>query len=115
MTKFLISIVEPEWDPAAVTEEEWASTGRLHNAFAEGVRAAGGQVLSGEALQPAKAGFRLDPLLKDPTTAPLDDTETVVTGFYLIELPDDADAAAVISRCPTDGHLDVRPIMELPD
>ncbi|MEO6115224.1 MAG: hypothetical protein ABIP33_02470 [Pseudolysinimonas sp.] len=112
--KFLINIVESEWDPDAVTEADWADTWKLHNAFTEAVAAAGGTVLGGEALAPAAEGYRIDPLLKDAPVGALEDAAEVITGYYLIELPDDADAAAVIGHCPTGGHLDVRPVAELP-
>ncbi len=112
--RFLITIVESEWDPDAVSEDDWADTWKQHNAFTDAVTAAGGTVLAGEALRPASEGYRIDPLLKDAPMGALDDTEEVITGFYLIELPEDADAEAVIGRCPTGGHLDVRPVAELP-
>jgi hypothetical protein len=113
-TKYLITIVEPEWDPEAVTEEDWADTWKKHGAFADAVAAAGGSVLAGEALQPAADGYRIDPLLAGAPLSALETSDEVVTGFYLIELPDDADATAVIGHCPTGGHLDVRPVAELP-
>jgi hypothetical protein len=113
-TKFLITIVESEWDPDAVTEEDWATEWAKHTAFTDAVTAAGGSVLAGEALEPAQQGYRIDPLLRDAPVGPLERTDEPITGFYLIELPDDADAAAVIAHCPTDGHLEVRPVAELP-
>lgn len=114
-TKFLITIVEAEWDPDAVTEEDWASEWAKHTAFSEAVAAAGGSVLASEALEPARQGYRIDPLLRDAPVGALEGSDELTTGFYLIELPDDAPATAVIANCPTGGHLEVRPVADLPE
>lgn len=115
MTKYFLTIVEPEWDPTQFSSDDFDEAWKLHNAFSAAIRDAGGTVLGGEALQPAKVGYRIDARLKDPAVGSLDDTTDVVTGFYLVELPDDADPVPIFALCPSDGHVDVRLVADLPD
>lgn len=115
--KYLILIMEPEWDSATVTEEQHANAGKVHGAFAAAVAAAGATILGGEALQGEKAGFSVVPA-KDGTppvytNGPLIETTEVLSGYYLIETDTLETARELAALCPTDGRIEVRPVWNM--
>lgn len=59
--QYLLLIVEPEWDSANVSEQDFAEAMKAHGAFSAAVAAAGAKVLAGEALQSASSGFSVTP------------------------------------------------------
>ena len=115
--KFVVFIVETAWDPAVVTEAEWAEAMQQHQAFTDAVEAAGAQVLSGEALQPESAAVRIDPAVGDRpavfTDGPFGDARGVVTGYYTISARDAAQARELAALAPTTGHIELYPILDL--
>jgi hypothetical protein len=118
--QYVILIMECEWEGVdADPDYDWDEAWSHHNAFRDAVTAAGGTVIDGDALQPAKHAFRIDPGTDGAapliTDGPFAETKELVSGYYKIELPDDADVRAVAATCPTDGWLEVYPVAELPD
>ena len=123
--QYVILIMEPGWSGVdADPDYDWDAAWSQHNAFRDAVVAAGGKVVDGDALQPSKWAFRIDPRPEGEapliTDGPFTESKEVIAGYYKIELPDDADVRAVAATCPTgscptDGWLEVYPVAELPD
>lgn len=114
---YLVFIVEPEWDPAETSETEWAATADAHRAFSQAVRDAGCQVLDGDALQPPAAAVRIQPATDGHpaifTDGPFGETKELVTGYYKITARDLAQARELAALCPTGGHIEVWPILDV--
>ena len=114
--EFVLFIVEPEWDPATVTAEDWSTAMQAHNAFSAAVVAAGGEIVGGDALSGQKDAVRIDPA-KDGSPAvftdgPFGETKEVVTGFYKIRVNDAAQARELAALCPTDGWIELYPVLD---
>ncbi|WP_051389005.1 YciI family protein [Arthrobacter sp. 35W] len=115
MTKqYVAVIVEGEFDPSLVTEKLWNDTMAAHGAFAAAVEAAGGRVISTGGLDAAHAvsihpGQDGGPAVF--TDGPFAEAKEVNHGFYLLELPDDADVHALAAMIPSGGHVDLYPVM----
>ncbi|HZG90417.1 MAG TPA: YciI family protein [Pseudonocardia sp.] len=105
--------------------EEWYDTAdeqgvvdemRLHEEFMAAVRAAGAEVVGGEALERSSSASTVrrgaDGAMV--TDGPFADTKEALGGFYVIEAPDLDVALRLAAACPA-GNIEVRPIMELPD
>jgi len=114
--QYMIFIVEPEWDPADYSAEDFQATADQHRAFAAAVEEAGGKVLSSEALQPSATAVRITPATADRdavfTDGPFPELKELVTGYYLVELPDQATARKVAALCPTAGRLELWPVFD---
>jgi hypothetical protein len=114
--EFIVMIVEPDWDPAKVTEEQWAESMKGHGAFAQAVADAGAQILGGDALQPSSAAVRITPG-KDGkpvfTDGPFSETKEVVSGYYKIGARDEAQARELAALCPTTGWIELYPVLQL--
>ncbi len=113
--KFVILIVEPEWDPSTATQEDWAAAMAAHGAFAAAVEAAGARILGGEALMPPRASTRITPADGSRpvvfTDGPFPEVKEVVSGFYTLEVADREQALALAAQCPTGGYVEVTPVM----
>ena len=117
MDEFLILIVEEEWDMAAVTDEMWEREGNAHRAFAKAVRDAGCEVVTSNALVDSVDATRIDPA-KDGapavfTDGPFSESKEVVSGYYIITAHDGEEAKRLAALCPTAGHLELHPILDL--
>jgi hypothetical protein len=114
--EYVVFIVESEWNPAQVTEEEWTSMMRQHRAFAEAVAAAGAQLLGGDALQPESAAVRITPATDGKpavfTDGPFGELREVVTGYYKLGVKDAAQARELAALVPTTGHIELVPVMD---
>jgi hypothetical protein len=114
--QYMVFIVEPEWEPSEHSAAEFKAVGALHRAFAEAVHAAGGKVLSGNALQPSKAAVRIEPATATReavfTDGPFPEVKELVTGYYLIEVADKATARRLAALCPTAGRLELWPVFD---
>lgn len=114
--EYIVFIVESEWDPAQVTEQEWTDTMRQHRAFAEAVAAAGAQLLGGDALQPESAAVRITPARDGKpavfTDGPFGEVKEVVTGYYKLGVKDAAQARELAALVPTSGHIELFPVMD---
>lgn len=106
-------------------DEDWYDTAgeqgvvdevRLHEEFMAAVRAAGAEVVGGEALERSSAASTVrkgggESLVTD---GPFADTKEALGGFYVIDAPDLDVALRLARQCPA-GNVEVRPVMELPD
>ncbi|MCU1551483.1 MAG: hypothetical protein JWR36_2043 [Glaciihabitans sp.] len=114
--QFVIFIVEPEWDPATVTEEDWGKAMQAHAAFSQAVTEAGAEILGGDALSGQKSAVRIDPARDGSpavfTDGPFGETKEVVTGFYKIGAKDTAQARELAALCPTDGWIELYPVLD---
>ncbi len=115
--QYLVLIMDKEWDSATVTEAQHAEAQKAHGAFAAAVAAAGAKILGGEALQGENVGFSVTPA-KDGkpavyTNGPLTETTEVLSGYYVLEADTIEQARQLAALCPTDGHIEVRPIWNM--
>jgi hypothetical protein len=112
----MVLIVEPEWDPADYSAEEFKAVGDRHRAFAEAVAAAGGKVVDGNALQPSATAVRIAPATSTDeavfTDGPFPELKELVTGYYVIEAPDRDTARRLAALCPSDGRLEMWPVFD---
>ena len=115
--QYLVLIMDNEWDSATVTEAQQAEAQRAHGAFAAAVVAAGAKILGGEALQGQNVGFSVTPGMNGKpavyTNGPLTETTEVLSGYYVIEADTPEQARQLAALCPTDGHIEVRPIWNM--
>jgi hypothetical protein len=114
--EFIVMIVEPDWDPASVSEEQWAESMKSHGAFAQAVADAGAQILGGDALQPSSAAVRITPGPNGTavfTDGPFTETKEVVSGYYKIGARDAAQACELAALCPTTGWIELYPVLQL--
>jgi hypothetical protein len=111
---FLMYDAEDFYDTA--DEQAILDEMRLHEEFMAAVREAGASVLGGEALQPSSTASTVrrgdgGALVTD---GPFADTKEALGGFYVIEAPDLDVALRLAKVCPA-GHVEVRPVLEVPD
>jgi hypothetical protein len=112
MSKYLILIYEDEAAYDAVAPEAWAAMLDAHNAFAKAVVELGGQVLSGEALEPAATATAIRGGAL--TDGPFFETKEALGGFYVIDARDLDHALEISKRCPSGtGGVEVRPIRHI--
>jgi len=114
--EYIVFIVEPDWDPSQVSESEWTSVMRAHQAFAQAVRDAGAELLGGDALQPPKMAVRIQPATEGSpavfTDGPFGEIKEVVTGYYKLGVKDAAQARELAAQVPTSGHIELYPVMD---
>lgn len=114
--EYVLLIVEEEWDPSQVSEEQWSAAMQQHGAFAKAVEDAGAQILGGDALQPPSTAVRITPARGGSaavfTDGPFGETKEIVTGFYKLGVKDAAQARELAALCPTLGWIDLYPVME---
>jgi hypothetical protein len=112
---YIILIVEPEWDPATATQEDWAEAMAAHEAFGKAVAEAGARILDGDALMPSRTSTRIHPAGNggEPvlTDGPFPEVKEIVSGYYKLEVADRAQALELAAKCPTGGYVEVTPIM----
>jgi len=116
--QYLVFIVESEWDPATTTPEDWRKATEEHAAFSAAVRAAGAEVVDGEALETKNRAISIRPAsAAGPavfTDGPFGETKELITGYYKIKTRDLAQAKELAALCPTGGHIELWPVMTLP-
>jgi hypothetical protein len=112
----MVLIIEPEWDPAQHSPEEFQAMGKQHRAFAEAVRAAGAKILDGDALAPSKEAVRIRPAQDGSpavfTDGPFPELKELVTGYYKIEVSDAQQARQLAALCPTGDRIELYPIFD---
>jgi hypothetical protein len=116
MPKYFIGIVEDEAQYTTAGEADLGAVMAAHQDFAAAVTAAGGHILSGEALQPTPTATYLRGTRTESVRAmdnPLPEVKEVFGGFYLIDVPDDATALELAKKCPAyTGYIELRPVWE---
>jgi hypothetical protein len=114
--EYIILIVEQDWDPSSVTEDQWVSVMQAHGAFAKAVADAGAEILGGDALQPPASGVRITPARDGKpavfTDGPFADTKEFVTGYYKIKAKDAAQARELAALTPTSDRIELYPVMD---
>lgn len=115
--KYLLMIVESEWDESIVSNADHEEEMKKHGAFSAAVAAAGAKILGGEALTAQKNGFSVTPGQVGQaaiyTDGPLIETTEVISGYYIIETETPELARELAPLCPTGGRIEVRPIWNM--
>ena len=108
----------PGAEPTADTDHE--ATFSEHKAFQVAVTELGGRVVGGNALQSAKYGGVVAPGEGDRkvddavyTDSPYADSSELITGFYAVEVEDEAMARRVAALVPTGGTIEWRKIFPM--
>ncbi len=126
MTTYAYFIHEGDWDSDAYMPADGQTADGLSEdfgdfaAFEERVRELGGTIVGGQALQNARYGGRVSPgdgerreqdaVYTDGANPEL--TE-IVTGFYLIDVGDEAVARRIAAHVPTGGHVEWRRVFPM--
>ena len=114
--EYVLLIKEPNWDPAAMTEEQWQAGMAGHKAFQDAVAAAGEKIVASSALQPASAATKITPRDGDSplfTDGPFGETREVVTGFYNYTASTSDQARELAAIVPTGGWIELYPVLVL--
>jgi hypothetical protein len=115
--KYMILIVEPEWDEENATQGDWAEAMKGHAAFAEAVKTAGATIVNGDALGSGRHGVKIQPAQDGVpaqfTDGPFSETKEIVSGYYVIETKDLAQAKELAAQCPSGGWIELYPIIDL--
>ncbi len=110
MAQYLILIYESEEGYQNASPDVFQKVMAAHNRFAEQVGELGGQILSGNALQPTSTATTIRSDIV--TDGPFVETKEALGGYYLIEAKDLDQALAIGKLCPAMfGGVEVRPIM----
>lgn len=121
-------IREKDWDsdvlaqgPEAMTDEMAAAMAE-HGAFAEAVAAMGARLVGGSALHNAKHGGVVTPGAGDRkaedavfSDSPYADSSELITGFYLVEVDDEAQARSIAALVPTGNVIEWRKVVPMDD
>lgn len=124
---YIYLIREADWDsdrfmpggePAG--QEEMAATFGEHKAFQAAVEELGARVVGGNALQSAKHGGVVTPGQGDAkvddavyTDSPYADSSELITGYYALEVEDEAMARKVAAMVPTGGTIEWRKVFPM--
>lgn len=115
--KYMIMIMEPEWDEENATEADWAEAMKGHSAFAEAVKTAGATIVNGDALGSGRHGVKIQPAANGRpaqfTDGPFSETKEIVSGYYVIEARDLEQAKELAAQCPTGGWIELFPIIDI--
>lgn len=115
MPRYFLGIVEDQSAYAPGGPADFDEVMAAHSDFSASVRAAGGTVVSGEALAPTATflrGVRTDALVSIDN--PLPDLKETLGGYYLIDVPGDEVALELAGKCPAPyGYIELRPIWDL--
>ena len=115
--KYLLMIVEAEWDESSVSKAAYNEEMKKHGAFSAAVAEAGAKILGGEALTAKGKGFSVTPAGPGSaavyTDGPLVETTEVISGYYTIETETPELARKLAPLCPSRGRIDVRPIWNM--
>ena len=97
-----------------------AETFGEHQAFQAAVAELGARIVGGEALQSAKHGGVVTPGEDDAkvddavyTDSPYADSSELITGFYAVEVDDEATARKIAALVPTGGTIEWRKVFPI--
>ena len=124
---YIYLIRESDWDSdhflpggEPASEEEMAAAFGEHKAFQVAVEDLGARVVGGNALQSAKYGGIATPGEGDRkvedavyTDSPYADSSELITGFYAVEVADEAMARKVAAMVPTGGTIEWRKVFPI--
>lgn len=116
MPRYMFLLHDDESWFDTVSPESWADEMTKHRAFSDAVRAAGGSVLGGEALERSSLATTVDNTGDEPTVTdgPFIETKEVFGGYYVVDVADLDIAIALAKQCPG-GHVEIRPVMSTDD
>jgi len=121
---YIYLIRESDWDsdrflpggePAG--QDEMTATFGEHQAFQQAVAELGARIVGGEALQsakhggvvaPGKGGAKVEEAVY--TDSPYADSSELITGFYAVEVDDEATARKIAAMVPTSGTIEWRKV-----
>ena len=110
MPAYLLLLHERPADSAALSAAEIQDIIQAHQAWAEGLAAAG-QLLGGEKLtDDGGRHLRLQGATPVASDGPYAEAHDLIGGFYIVQAADDAAAEALASECP---HLQGRQWIEI--
>ncbi len=115
MAQYMYLIFGDESEMANATQEDWALMLKAHGEFAEQVTKLGGTITHGDALAPTAAATSVrgqstgSPSVTD---GPFVETKEALGGFYLIDAKDLDQAIAFAKLLPTNGGVEVRPVVD---
>ena len=105
----------PGGEPAG--QQEMADQFGAHKAFQAAVAELGARIVGGEALQSAKHGGVVTPGQGEARTddavytdSPYADSSELITGFYAVEVDDEATARSIAALVPTGGSIEWRKV-----
>ena len=124
---YIYLIRESDWDSdrflpggEPASQEEMAATFGEHQAFQAAVAELGARIVGGEALQSAKHGGVVTPGKGDAkvddavyTDSPYADSSELITGFYAVEVDDEATARKIAALVPTGGTIEWRKVFPI--
>src|SRR4051812_34010243 len=124
---YIYLIRENDWDsdhflpggePAG--QEEITAAFGAHKAFQAAVAELGARIVGGEALQSAKHGGVVAPRHGEAkvdeavyTDSPYADSSELITGFYAVEVDDEATARRIAALVPTGGTIEWRKVFPI--
>ena len=124
---YIYLIRESDWDSdrflpggEPASQQEMADTFGAHQAFQAAVAELGARMVGGEALQSAKHGGVVTPGKDDAklddavyTDSPYADSSELITGFYAVEVDDEATARKIAALVPTGGTIEWRKVFPI--
>ncbi|WP_431220891.1 YciI family protein [Leifsonia xyli] len=114
--EYVLLIREPNWDPDAMSAEDWQAGMAGHKAFQDAVAAAGEAIVASSALQEASRATRITPGADGApvfTSGPFGETSEVITGFYSFTASTPEQARELAALCPTKGWIELYPVLVL--
>jgi hypothetical protein len=116
MPLYMVNLWEDETAYAERGEANFDAVMKLHQQFSEAVKAAGGRVVTGEALRGIKsATFVADPGKPSATVIdnPLPEIKEQLGGFYILDVPDEQTAVELVKIAPAPyGFAELRPVWD---
>lgn len=122
---YIYLIRENDWDsdkylPGAEPADDAETAFSEHKDFQQAVAELGARIVGGNALQSAKYGGIATPGEGDHkvedavyTDSPYADSSELITGFYAVEVEDEATARKVAALVPTGGTIEWRKIFPM--
>jgi hypothetical protein len=114
--EYVLLIREPEWDPDAMTADEWRDGMAAHKTFQDAVAAAGERIVARNALQSAARATKIAPAGDGTplyTDGPFGETREVITGFYSFTASSPEQARELAALVPTGGWIELYPVLVL--
>ena len=115
MAQYMYLIFDDESKMAQATQEDWALMLKAHNDFQQKVADLGGTIIHGDALAPSSTATAVRGQLSGAPTVtdgPFAETKEALGGFYVIEASDLDQAIAFAKILPTNGGVEVRPVID---
>ena len=124
---YIYLIRESDWDSdrflpggEPASQEEMTATFGAHKAFQAAVAELGARIVGGDALQSAKHGGVVTPGQGESkvddavyTDSPYADSSELITGFYAVEVDDEATARRIAALVPTSATIEWRKVFPI--